>query len=554
MGRKNLRSNRSSETDNGKESSDSEDGLRSKRPPKSAEKKGSAGPNTSGATGLREAERYYGTDFDSIDEVRALQHKEQSFGSAVFRWLDEGIPTEAMGNIKKMEAYRERKGTPVPWDAEKRNTKSARRSRINARDTGPAGETGVPDSVRQVVSSPGQSLDADVQRTMEDKMGDSFSDVQIHTGPQAAKACEDINAKAFTVGNNIAFNKGEYDPSSKEGQHVLAHELAHVRQQTGGAVSMLPQNDVAMEIDPDPKLEEEAEKTAQRVMEGGKLDIQRMADTKIHVHRVPELVAQRDAERSIGFRAEDETEQSEESFATAGPALVQRLQEKHVVQRARKYDKYIEKIKQRGSPSEEIDEVPEGTFKHPGEVTEGDDIPELGVIDEKRDATKDGVHQDVFEAAFPEFYGFDEDPIAQVHHAIEQQIIDPNGTPFFPGLISPEEIHSIENLRGIPKDRESEIHQSILRVEWNDIYRERKFQQYQNDWIDMYKKHIDPNPSELTATEAAAKIDAGDPPDELLKLRSEIRSYILQKVKELDKEFGRHFLPEMYTDGETTDE
>jgi hypothetical protein len=39
---------------------------------------------------------------------------------------------------------------------------------------------------------------------MEDKLGDSFSDVQIHTGPQAAKACEDINAKAFTVGNNIA--------------------------------------------------------------------------------------------------------------------------------------------------------------------------------------------------------------------------------------------------------------------------------------------------------------------------------------------------------------
>jgi hypothetical protein len=121
---------------------------------------------------------------------------------------------------------------------------------------------------------------------MEDKMGDSFSDVQIHTGPQAAKACEDINAKAFTVGNNIAFNRGVYDPGSAAGQHVLAHELAHVRQQTGGAVSMLPQDDVEMEIDPDPKLEEEAEKTAQRVMEGGKLDIQRMEDTEVHVQRM----------------------------------------------------------------------------------------------------------------------------------------------------------------------------------------------------------------------------------------------------------------------------
>jgi hypothetical protein len=285
MGRKNSRSNRSSEKDNSRESSDSEDGLRNKRPPKSAEKKGSAGPNTSGATGLREAERYYGQEFDSIDEVRAIQHKEEAFGGVVFRWLDEGIPIEAMGNTDQMDAYRERKGTPVPWDAEKRNKKSARRSRINARDTGPAGETGVPDSVRQVVSSPGQSLDADVQRTMEDKMGDSFSDVQIHTGPKAAKACEDINAKAFTVGNNIAFNRGEYDPTSQEGQHVLAHELAHVRQQTGGAVSMLPQNDVEMEIDPDPESEEQADQTAQKALNSGTLVTVSRLDMDVHIQR-----------------------------------------------------------------------------------------------------------------------------------------------------------------------------------------------------------------------------------------------------------------------------
>jgi hypothetical protein len=86
---------------------------------------------------------------------------------------------------------------------------------------------------------------------MEDRMGDSLGDVRIHTGPQAAAACESINARAFTVGNHIAFNSGEYDPGSPEGQHVLAHELAHVRQQTGGAVSMLPQDDLELEVDPD---------------------------------------------------------------------------------------------------------------------------------------------------------------------------------------------------------------------------------------------------------------------------------------------------------------
>ncbi len=127
---------------------------------------------------------------------------------------------------------------------------------------------------------------------MEDRMGDSFSDVRIHTGPTAAKVCEDINARAFTVGNHIAFNSGEFDPESAEGQHLLAHELAHVRQQpggangvraaggpsgrnavttreTGGVLSMMPQEGIELEIDPDPQLEREAEETAQRVMEGG---------------------------------------------------------------------------------------------------------------------------------------------------------------------------------------------------------------------------------------------------------------------------------------------
>ncbi|RYJ15323.1 DUF4157 domain-containing protein [Halogeometricum borinquense] len=119
---------------------------------------------------------------------------------------------------------------------------------------------------------------------MEDRMGDTLGDVRIHTGPSAAKACEDINARAFTVGNHVAFNRGEYDPSSAEGQHVLAHELAHVRQQTGGAVSMLPQAG-ELEIDPDERLEREAEQTAQRVMNGGKLGIYRMHKADVHVQR-----------------------------------------------------------------------------------------------------------------------------------------------------------------------------------------------------------------------------------------------------------------------------
>ncbi|WP_241430471.1 eCIS core domain-containing protein [Natrinema limicola] len=135
-------------------------------------------------------------------------------------------------------------------------------------------------------------------------MGDSLGDVRIHTGPKAAQACEQINARAFTVGNHVAFNSGEYDPESPEGQHVLAHELAHVRQQTGGAISMLPQEDLGLEIDPDPQLEREAEKTAQRVMDSGELGIQRMAKTEVHVQRMPDAEKLQQAREQIGEDSE----------------------------------------------------------------------------------------------------------------------------------------------------------------------------------------------------------------------------------------------------------
>jgi len=196
--------------------------------------------------------------------------------------------TKSHGRRSATSNFRtDRENPEVPTYIGRENERSLCRSKMNAADDSRLGETQVPDSVRDVISSPGSTLDASIQRAMEDQMGDSLGDVRVHTGPQASQACDDINARAFTVGNHVAFNSGEYDPESGEGQHVLAHELAHVRQQTGGAVSMLPQEDVGLEIDPDPALEREAEETANRVMAGGELGIQRMSDSEVHVQRMP---------------------------------------------------------------------------------------------------------------------------------------------------------------------------------------------------------------------------------------------------------------------------
>jgi hypothetical protein len=93
---------------------------------------------------------------------------------------------------------------------------------------------------------------------------------------------------AVAFDTHVAFNHGEYDPSSAAGQHVLAHELAHVRQQTQGAVSMLPQQGT-LEIDPDERLEREAGQTAQEVMQGGKIGVHRMRQSGIHIQRMPDV-------------------------------------------------------------------------------------------------------------------------------------------------------------------------------------------------------------------------------------------------------------------------
>ncbi|WP_230198650.1 eCIS core domain-containing protein [Halopiger djelfimassiliensis] len=143
----------------------------------------------------------------------------------------------------------------------------------------------VPQQVLDVIGSGGMPLHSGLQRTLEERMDADFSNVRIHTGAKAAEAAESIDAKAFTCGNDIVFNSGEYDPESAEGQFLLAHELAHVRQQTGAAISMMPKSDADLEIDPDPQLEREADRAAEDALSGGEpLTVNRLG-TEVHIQR-----------------------------------------------------------------------------------------------------------------------------------------------------------------------------------------------------------------------------------------------------------------------------
>ncbi|NES67630.1 MAG: DUF4157 domain-containing protein [Okeania sp. SIO2D1] len=79
----------------------------------------------------------------------------------------------------------------------------------------------------------GQPLDTGLQQSMGLAMGADFSGVRVHTDTRSDQLNQSIQAKAFTTGQDVFFRTGEYEPGSRGGQKLIAHELTHVLQQRG---------------------------------------------------------------------------------------------------------------------------------------------------------------------------------------------------------------------------------------------------------------------------------------------------------------------------------
>jgi hypothetical protein len=82
----------------------------------------------------------------------------------------------------------------------------------------------------------GRPLDAAFRAKIEPAMGADFGGVRVHTDSSADQMSQSIQAKAFTTGQDVFFRQGAYDPGSRGGQELIAHELTHVVQQSGGMV------------------------------------------------------------------------------------------------------------------------------------------------------------------------------------------------------------------------------------------------------------------------------------------------------------------------------
>lgn len=81
------------------------------------------------------------------------------------------------------------------------------------------------------LNSKGESLPAGTRSFFEPRFGHDFSNVKVHTDNLAAKSARSVNALAYTSGNNIVFNNGQYSPGTDSGKKLLGHELTHVIQQ-----------------------------------------------------------------------------------------------------------------------------------------------------------------------------------------------------------------------------------------------------------------------------------------------------------------------------------
>ncbi|MEO8702063.1 MAG: DUF4157 domain-containing protein [Kofleriaceae bacterium] len=120
-------------------------------------------------------------------------------------------------------------------------------------------------AVAAASSSSGSELPGTVMRKFESSLGSDLSNVRVHTGAESEAAADAVGARAYTVGQDIHFGAGQYDPSSEGGQHLLAHEVAHTVQQAGGP----PKRQNKLEVSsPHDSSEHEADRAADAMVSG----------------------------------------------------------------------------------------------------------------------------------------------------------------------------------------------------------------------------------------------------------------------------------------------
>lgn len=122
-----------------------------------------------------------------------------------------------------------------------------------------------PPLVQQVLRSPGQPAAGDTRALLESRFGHDFGRVRIHSDSLAAESARQVQARAYTVGNDVVFGAGQYRPGTRSGLELMAHEFAHVVQQGGRPQALQARLTVGS---PGTASEREADAAAAAVLQG----------------------------------------------------------------------------------------------------------------------------------------------------------------------------------------------------------------------------------------------------------------------------------------------
>lgn len=134
-----------------------------------------------------------------------------------------------------------RSGTVGPVAATRAGPAGRGAGAVVHRSQGPApsheGGTAAPESVDRTLAASGEPLPLPLRLDMERAFGADFAHVRVHTDPMATRSTRELGATAWASGHHLAFDSGRYAPATLDGRRLVAHELAHVVQQSHGTAA-----------------------------------------------------------------------------------------------------------------------------------------------------------------------------------------------------------------------------------------------------------------------------------------------------------------------------
>jgi hypothetical protein len=160
----------------------------------------------------------------------------------------------------------------------------------------------------------GSPLPTDLRADMETHLGADFSSVRVHDGAQAAESAKAVQARAYTVGDDLVFNTGAYSPGTDDGRRTLAHELTHVVQQRAGPVDATPAAGGISVSDPSDRFELEAEAAATALPGSAGPAPAEAAAAPVQRQAGPEEEEEEEEVQMMALQREDATEEEEEEM------------------------------------------------------------------------------------------------------------------------------------------------------------------------------------------------------------------------------------------------